>query len=88
VAGQWWTRDGRHLLFVNGDGKSLWRADVEPGTTLKVSAPLRIATLPPNVVAEDAMPDGQRFLALVPERAGTGSVTVVQNWRAALDKKR
>jgi hypothetical protein len=25
----------------------------------------------------------QRFLALAPERTGTGSITVVQNWRAA-----
>jgi hypothetical protein len=35
-----------------------------------------------------AMPDGQRFLVLVPEQTGTGSITVVQNWRAALEEKR
>jgi hypothetical protein len=35
----------------------------------------------------DAMPDRQRFLALAPERTGTGSITVVQNWRAALEKR-
>ena len=31
------------------------------------------------------MPDRQRFLALVPERTGPGSITIVQNWRAALN---
>jgi len=34
-----------------------------------------------------ATPDLQKFLALAPERIGVGSITVVQNWRAALDKK-
>ena len=83
----WWTRDGRRLLFVGGDGKSLWRADVQAGATLNVGAPSRIATLPANIAGIDAMPDGQRFLALIPERTGTGSVTIVQNWRAALEKR-
>jgi hypothetical protein len=30
------------------------------------------------------MPDETRFLALSPERTGGGSMTIVQNWRAAL----
>jgi len=33
------------------------------------------------------MPDRQSFIAIVPERAGTSSMTVVRNWRAALDGK-
>jgi Tol biopolymer transport system component len=84
----WWTRDGRHLLFIGGDFTSLWRVDVEAGATLKVTTPSRLATLPTGIVAIDTMPDAQNFLALIPERVGTGSVTVVQNWRAALEKKR
>ena len=40
--------------------------------------------LPSDVISVAAMPDGQRFLAIAPERAGTGSITVVQNWAAAL----
>ena len=58
---------------------------MEPGPTLTVSPPVRTGEFPPNVVAVDMMPDGSRFLALM---AGTGSVTVVHNWRAALEKKR
>jgi Tol biopolymer transport system component len=83
-----WTRDSRHLVFVSGDDKSLWRVDVEPGTSWKATTPARVARLPAGTIAMDVMPDGRRFLALAPERAGTGSVTVVQNWRAVLDKKR
>jgi hypothetical protein len=52
-----------------------------------VSTPVQIAQLPPNILAVDAMPDRQRFLALAPERTGTGSITVVQNWRTALEKR-
>jgi serine/threonine protein kinase/Tol biopolymer transport system component len=84
----WWTRDGRQIVFADDKLQSVWRADIESGATLRVGAPRQVATLPPNVTAVDAMPDGQRFLAIVPERAGPGSVTVVRNWRAALEKKR
>jgi hypothetical protein len=46
------------------------------------------AKLPADIVWIEPMPDRQRFLAIAPERTGTGSVTVVQNWRAALVQKR
>ncbi len=83
AAAAWWTRDGRQLLYVAADLRSLWRADVKPGAALEVGAPTRMAFLPPDIVSIDASPDRQRFLALSPERTGTGSITVVQNWLAA-----
>jgi Tol biopolymer transport system component len=89
AADGWWTRDGRQLVFLGDDLRGLWRVAVEPGPGggLTVSAPVQMAELPPNILAVDAMPDRQRFLALAPERTGTGSITVVQNWRAALEKR-
>jgi len=84
----WWARDGRQMVFLGGDLRSLWRVDVVPGETLGVGKPMRFATLPADIVWVDAMPDRQRFLAIAPERTGTGSVTVVQNWHAALATKR
>jgi Tol biopolymer transport system component len=84
----WWTRDGRQLVFLGGDLRSLWRVDLQPGEAVGVGTPKQIATLPPDIVSVDAMPDRQRFLAIAPERTGTGSVTVVQNWLAALAAKR
>ncbi len=83
AAAAWWTRDGRQLLFVAADLRSLWRVNVKPGATLDVGTPTRIAILPPDIVSIDFTPDRQRFLTLAPERTGTGSITVVQNWRAA-----
>jgi hypothetical protein len=84
----WWTRDGRQLIFVGGDRRSLWRADLRIGGTLDAGTPRQFATLPADTIWVDAMPDRQRFLALAPERTGTGSVTVVQNWLAALATRR
>jgi eukaryotic-like serine/threonine-protein kinase len=84
----WWTRDGRQLIFLGGDLHSLWRVDVQPGETLGVGTPRQFATLPADIVWVDAMPDRKRFLAIAPERTGTGSITIVQNWLAALATKR
>jgi Tol biopolymer transport system component len=83
----WWTKDGGQLIFVSLDATSLWRADVQAGASLSVGEPKKIATLPTDVVWMDAMPDRQRFLALIPAQQGTGSITIVQNWKAALDHK-
>jgi len=32
------------------------------------------------------MPDRKRFLALTPEQAGTGGLTLVQHWQARLER--
>jgi Tol biopolymer transport system component len=82
----WWTRDGRHIVYLDARRTSLMIADVEPGETLKVGTPRAMASLPPGLVAIDATPDRQKWLALVPENAGAGTVTVVQNWMAVFKK--
>jgi len=61
-------------------------AAVEPGETLKVGTPRIMASLPAGLLAIDATPDRQKWLALLPENAGAGTVTVVQNWMAGLKK--
>jgi len=80
----WWTRDGRQLMFLGDDLHSLWRVDIETGATLKAGTPKRLAGFPADIVWIDATPDRQRFLAIAPERGGPGSITIVQNWLAAL----
>ena len=88
AAGAWWTRDGRQLLFPGADLHSLWRVSVETAAGFHAGVPERIAMLPSSIVWISPMPDRQRFLAIAPERTGIGSVTVVQNWRAALERKK
>jgi Tol biopolymer transport system component len=83
----WWTPDGREIVYVSDDWRTLWRVDVQAGSPARLSAPVKIAALPPNVDSIDAMPDRQKFLALVPDRPGQGSITIVGNWLAALNGK-
>ncbi len=83
----WWAKDGRSLLFPDDKFKGLWRADLDLGPNPRAGAPHQVATLPPDIVWMDAMPDRQRFIAIIPERAGPGAITLVQNWRKALTAK-
>jgi serine/threonine protein kinase/Tol biopolymer transport system component len=84
----WWTPDGRHLLYLKRD-QTLWRVGVDlRGIQPRIDAPVRLAAFPSTLVAMDLASDGRRFLALVPEHAGVGAVTVVQSWRASLPGSR
>jgi len=82
----WWTNDNRQIVYVSG--KELWRVNVQPnGPDLRVvGEPVKLGALPPGLASIDAMPDRQKFLALVPDRLSVGSITVVQNWTAGLGK--
>ncbi len=78
-----WSPDGRVLRIVGDDGRTIWRVDVTPGATFSAGTPVRVGQLPAGIVALDMTSDG-RFLAMVPEQTGSGSITVVQHWPAAL----
>ena len=84
----WWSADSRQLLWASVGLRSLWRADVMTGSRLTAGTPERLASLPPGILSLDLTPDRQRVLTLAPDTAGSGSMAVVQNWRAALDRKR
>ena len=85
----WWSPDGRRLLYMTEEQPlTIWSADVgespAPGAPPRMGEPRQIATLPAGTLAADALPDRKTFLALVPENAAPGTITVVQNWPAAL----
>ena len=79
----WWTPDGRQLLFSD-ENRTLWRSSLSFTPARPAGVPQLLAQLPSTVLRSDFMPDRQRFLVLAPERSGPGSITIVQNWRAAL----
>ena len=84
IAG-WWSADDRQIVYWGDDLRGLWRVDVTPVMdALVVGTPRKFATLPPDLVWLAAMPDLKRFIGIAPERTGTGSVTVVKNWRAGI----
>ena len=85
----WWSRDGRQLVYVSDDFRTLWQVEVQaqPGPVMSVGTPKRLGQLPVDTMWVSAMPDLQRFLVIAPERIGTGSITIVKNWRTALGRK-
>ena len=88
AADVWWSADSRQLLWASVGLRSLWRADVMTGSRLTAGTPERLASLPSGILSLDLTPDRQRLLTLSPDTAGSGSMAVVQNWRAALEKAR
>jgi hypothetical protein len=87
----WWLPDGRGLLFMTEEqSPGVWSAELLPGAGAdglpRFAEPRQIATFPAGTLAADALPDRRRFLALVPENGEPGTITVVQNWPAALAK--
>ena len=86
----WWSRDGRQIVYTANNSRELWRVGLEPNADgLRVGTAVRIGTLPEGIPigAIDATPDLQRFLALLPDRTGADSITVLQNWPSALAKR-
>jgi Tol biopolymer transport system component len=86
-----WSRDGRELFYLSGDGKltavtvttdgSTFEAGV-PRTLFDVETPEAIAPFPTDYAATD---DAQRFLVnTVVDQPARPAVTVVLNWTARL----
>ena len=79
----WWSPDGRQIVYLGNDLRSLWRVNVTPGDrTFAVGNAQMFARLPNDLINVAAMPDRKRFLAIAPENSGTGAITIVQHWRA------
>jgi serine/threonine protein kinase/Tol biopolymer transport system component len=84
----WWSPDGRQLLYLKRD-HTLWRVAVDlQAAPPTVATPEQMGTFPPGLVSMDLAAASQRFLALVPERAGFGAIMVVHPWRSALPTAR
>jgi eukaryotic-like serine/threonine-protein kinase len=86
-----WRADSKEVFYIAPDGRLMSAeigtkgADVEIGTV----RPLFRAGFLPNVggYPYDVSPDGQRFLAIMPdEQVAPEPLTLVQNWTAGLKK--
>lgn len=84
-AGARWRSDGKEIFYQTLDDRMMAVDITARGTTLEVG---KAHTLFGPVSANDfgVSADGQRFLMSVPMQSAPESLTLVQNWMAALKK--
>ena len=83
----WWRQDRRQLLLLSTDQTLTLVADVQSVGEFSITRPRVVGRLSGQIVAIDATPDLRRLLAVVNDGASaTRSLTVVQNWTAALSR--
>jgi serine/threonine protein kinase/Tol biopolymer transport system component len=82
-----WTRGGKELMFVAGDGLTVMAVDVTTGATFHAGTPRELFKLRSDVVGSDFSPDGERILAAVPAGQPQAlSITVELNWLEAIGR--
>jgi hypothetical protein len=87
-----WSRNGKELYYLTGDGK-LVAVDVSAGATLKLgqshvlfAPPIWAGGISLNGYRWDISADGQKFLIPTVPVQAKAVFTVVMNWQAALKK--
>ena len=86
-SGPRWRGDGKELFYRNVDGAVL-AADVSvDGDLVRTALPRQLFALPLTVTNWDVMPDGQRFLVLLPVTASVPDpISVILNWQTAIGR--
>ena len=85
-----WRRDGRELIYMAADGRTVMSVKVEPGTPPDFGTPRPLFTLPAGVrEMMISTPDLDRFLmGLDRGQSGRVGLTVVTNWPALLEQEK
>jgi serine/threonine protein kinase len=82
-----WTRDGKELMFLAGDGVTVMAAEVTTGASFRAGAPHELFKLRPDLIGVDFASDGERVLVSAPPgRPLPASVTIETNWAAQLER--
>ena len=79
-----WRGDGRELYFTSADGRTLMACDVTLSPSPGLGKPHKLFDPPPETIAALPVPQGDKFLILVPVGEPRNSLTLVQNWSAQL----
>ena len=80
-----WRRDGRELLFIGGDGRTLMSVDVQTGEDFSAGTPRPLFRFPRETDGAAVLPDGQTFAVILPAESETRSIlNLVVNWTSEL----
>ena len=76
------------LIYALPGNPRVYAVDVTGSSPLQFGPPRLVGTLPDGLIAASATADHKRLLAAVPaDRGGVTSLTLVNNWRAALARQ-
>jgi Tol biopolymer transport system component len=80
-----WRQDGREILFMASDGRTIMTAAVTSQDPLSVSSPRPLVRLPAAFVDVDASRDAERFYVIIPNgTSGRSVINLVMNWAPEL----
>lgn len=80
-----WTRGGKELMFLAGDGLTVMAAEVAAGASFHAGEPRALFKLRAHFVGVDFSPDGERVLATTPVGAlQSPTITIEMNWATQL----
>ncbi len=83
-----WRRDGRELLYIAKDGRSLMSVAVTPGDPLVFGEPQLLFRLPVTAREIVETPDHDKFvLAVARDEVAHSSATVIVNWTKLLERR-
>lgn len=80
-----WSRDGRELFFMSGDGSNLMATEVGSTPALTVGRSRVVRPVPRGVNSTFTLEDG-RMLVLMPQGELSRSITVASGWMNELEK--
>ena len=89
AGGRWprWRADGKELYYYAPDG-FIMAVAVTPGARWESSTPTALVNVGPQIENYDVMPNGSRFLAILPvERVQESPLRVILNWTVANSEK-
>jgi hypothetical protein len=82
-----WRADGKELYYFDFEGITAAEVDGS-GSAFKVGKSKNLFRIAQRGLAREFSPsrDGQRFIAIAPSEGGSQALTLVQNWKAELNK--
>ena len=78
-----WRQDGRELIFMPSNLRSVMSVDVSTSPSFHAGVPRELFQLPPNA-GLDSTPDLKKFLVAVEQPPPQPPITVVLNWPSAM----
>ncbi len=80
-----WRDDGRELLFIGGDGRTLMAVDVQTGEHFSAGTPRPLFRFPRETEDAEISADGKTIAVVLPAESETRSIlNLVVNWTSEL----